>query len=405
VTSTLPPVTETRRTIDSDLSTVETPRVRTVFRRLLFWLGALVILAVIIFVIFAAAAPTQSTGELDATNTQPLGARALLQVLRQDGVTVDAPIDLADAIGDADPSSGPTTLVLYDPQSILDAAQLKRMVGLADHVVLIEPSTGILQVLAPHVLQAGFVASTAPADCDLPAARRAGTVTGLDKGYRISGTTDATGCFGSGGIHGLVVDQTAGRTVTVVGGPTTFTNGTITQKGNAALALGIFGQTAHTVWYLPSLSDYPSSQADGVIPNPPWVLLVEVLGAIVVIAAAIWRGRRFGPIVVERLPVVVRASETVEGRARLYQRASSRTHALDYLRIGALGRLAALCGLPKRASLDDVVGAVARTTGRPLPELRALLVDDIPDSDADLLRMSDDLRQLERDVARTTRPA
>jgi hypothetical protein len=109
--------------------------------------------------------------------------------------------------------------------------------------------------------------------------------------------------------------------------------------------------------------------------------------------------------VVERLPVLVRASETLEGRARLYQKASARLHALDALRIGTLDRLARLCGLPRRASVDDIIGAVARATGRSVDELRALLVDAEPRGDAELVRRSDQLADLEHEVAAATRPS
>ena len=43
---------------------------------------------------------------------------------------------------------------------------------------------------------------------------------------------------------------------------------------------------------------------------------------IAVVLLALWRGRRIGPVVAEPLPVVVRATETVEGRARLLRAAS-----------------------------------------------------------------------------------
>ena len=97
--------------------------------------------------------------------------------------------------------------------------------------------------------------------------------------------------------------------------------------------------------------------------TPPWVTPLILLVVLFGLAAAIWRGRRLGALVAERLPVVVRANETMEGRARLYERAGSREHALDSLRIGALARLAKLCGLPRRATLDDVIDAVAALTG------------------------------------------
>ncbi len=117
-----------------------------------------------------------------------------------------------------------------------------------------------------------------------------------------------------------------------------------------------------------------------------------------VIAAGIWRGRRFGPLVVENLPVTVRASETMEGRARLYQKSSARLRALDSLRIGTIARLARSCGLPRLATVEEVVAAVAPLTGRPVTEVRGLLIDRHPASDAELVVLSDELLELERNV-------
>ncbi|MCU1599097.1 MAG: hypothetical protein JWQ47_2836 [Glaciihabitans sp.] len=408
-----------RKYVGSEQSEVVTPRIRTTARRLAFWLGAIVIVAIIVLAILLLTAPTPSTARLSATNPKPVGAKALIEVLRTDGVHVDSPRTLDRAVADlgsgssgygANPTA--TTLVLYDPNSILSRTQLRELPNVTN-LVLIEPSFAELSELAPTISSAGFVSSGAKAGCDFGPAERAGTVAGLDKGYRIASGPDVTGaepihCFAgsssSSASYSLIRTNTGTSTVTVLGSTSVLENGSITRAGNAALALGLFGETKNLVWYLPSLSDYTVAQ-DGIIPVPPWVTLAITLAGLVVLAAAFWRGRRLGPVVIERLPVVVRSSETVEGRARLYQKASSRTHALDGLRIGTLTRLAVLCGLPKRASLDDVIGAVARETGRPAPELRALLVDDIPRTDADLVRASDDLLRLEREVAAATRPA
>lgn len=56
--------------------------------------------------------------------------------------------------------------------------------------------------------------------------------------------------------------------------------------------------------------------------------------------AALWRARRLGPLVPERLPVAIRASETVEGRARLYRKADARDRAALALRSATRIRLA-----------------------------------------------------------------
>jgi hypothetical protein len=236
----------------------------------------------------------------------------------------------------------------------------------------------------------------------VPAARAAGTVSGLARGYRVTAGGGAVGCFGSQGVYAMVQVEASSHTITVLGTTTTFTNGSIQQRGNAALALRLFGGSTHLVWYLPTLADSSVVQ-DGVIPNPPWVLWATVLAAVVLVAAGVWRGRRFGPVVVERMPVFVRASETLEGRSRLYQRSSARTHALDALRIGSIGRMATLCGLPSRATVVEVIGAIVRLTGRSEPDLRHLLLDAVPASDAELVRLSDDLGLLEADVRRAVR--
>jgi hypothetical protein len=399
---------ESRRTIDSSQSVVGTPRIRTTLRRGLFWGIAVVIIGVIVIVTLAVTGNSQSTARLSGTNTHPAGARAVLQVLREDGVTVTTPRSLSEALRDATALPADTTVVLYDQNSLLTASKLDKLRRNVANLVLIEPTFRILTELAPDVANAGSVASTATSDCDLAPVQRAGSVTGLSKGYRITSSAAGTGCLGHSGVYSLVRVPSQGGsrsgTVTVLGSSTLMSNASVANAGNAALALGLLGQNTNLVWYLPSISDVTVA-VDNVIPNPPWVGLLVTLATLVLLAAAFWRARRFGPVVVERLPVVVRSNETVEGRARLYQKASSRAHALDALRIGTLSRLAALSGLPKRASLDDVIGAVSDSTGRPLPELRALLVDALPATDGAMVRLSDDLLVLERDVATATRPA
>ena len=139
--------------------------------------------------------------------------------------------------------------------------------------------------------------------------------------------------------------------------------------------------------------------------TPSWVGSVSTLLIIVALVAAFWRGRRLGPLVVENLPVVVRASETMEGRARLYQKGAARLRALDSLRIGAVSRVATLCGLPRLSTVDDVIAAVARATARDPADIRSLLLTAEPRTDRDLVRLSDELLELEQLVARDILPS
>ena len=63
----------------------------------------------------------------------------------------------------------------------------------------------------------------------------------------------------------------------MLGATTPLTNQSIIDKGNAALALGLFGSTKRLVWYRPSFADESGMVADGDIPSPPWVALTFAL--------------------------------------------------------------------------------------------------------------------------------
>jgi hypothetical protein len=102
--------------------------------------------------------------------------------------------------------------------------------------------------------------------------------------------------------------------------------------------------------------------------------------------------------------VVVRASEAVEGRARLYQAAGARGAAAEALRGGVRDRVARRLGLPPTTGPAPVVATAAARTGRPAAELELLLYGAAPADDAGLVRLAADLRALE-DAVRAGGPA
>lgn len=387
---------------------VLTPSVGTVARRSLFWVGVVAFLIVIVLIVLGTAGSQTGGTYLDAENPAPQGTRALVEVLRQQGVevtTTSSLVETRDAITDRDD----TTVFIYDAAGYLTPAQLDIATGLGATAVLADPAFAELQAVAPGVAHAGAVDDgTLAADCDLTAVQKAGTVsTHGDSGYRVvDDSTDATACLGSGDdVYSLVsLNSSAGRLV-ILGATTALTNERIIEEGNAALALNLLGEHGHLVWYLPSYADLPQdAPSDLGSLTPGWVTPALVLLLLTFVFGAVWRGRRLGPLVVENLPVTVRASETMLGRARLYQRSSARLRALDALRIGSVQRLASLCGLPRTASVDDVVASVASATGDQVASIRRLLVDAVPRSDAELVVLSDELLELERGLARAVRP-
>jgi hypothetical protein len=118
------------------------------------------------------------------------------------------------------------------------------------------------------------------------------------------------------------------------------------------------------------------------------------------VLVAVWRARRLGPVVTEPLPVVVRAAEATEGRARLYRRARARDRAADALRGAAVSRLAPRFGLGTAPDPQALAESLARHTGRPPHLVADLLYGPVPDDDAGLVALADALDALEEEVRR-----
>jgi hypothetical protein len=384
---------------------VLTPTPRRAALRGAFWVAAALFAVLVAVVAFAVSGTNSAGAPLDASNPAPAGSKALAEVLRQQGVTVVETSTL-DATREAIDDPAATTIFVYDGDGYLSPEQLDDAVGLAGTVVIADAGLDDLMVIAPELSPAGYVNEQLDADCDVTAVRNAGTVSGEGSGYRVIDDTAApVTCLGSGdGVYSLLQVEREGSTVTILGATSALSNEFIPADGNAALALGLLGQQPTLIWYLPGLGDVPAAAPTIGDLSPAWVIPVLSLLVLTVIAAAVWRGRRFGPLVIENLPVTVRANETMMGRARLYGRSSSRLRALDALRLGAIQRLAVLCGLPRAATVDEVVTAVASLTGRQLGDIRTLLLDATPASDRDLIALSDALLALERDVTAASRP-
>ena len=394
-------------------TTVATPTLRALLRRSSFWILAFAGIVIVAIVGVLVSGGSNAAGRaLAGDNAAPAGSMALVEVLRQQGVTVtlaDSLVEVRDAVG-AD-----STVLLYDENSYLDGDQLAELAELAARTVVVAPDFLALQALAPTVGFGGVSeASALPADCSLPAAIRAEEL--LPGGDTLSipagGHPLVTGCFASStDTFSLVQVQlvplpgaATGGLVSLVPDARVFNNENVTGYGNAALALGLLGESDSLVWYLPTLADLPRTGPPSLAElTPGWVTPVAVLLIVAAAAAAFWRGRRFGPLVAENLPVTVKASETMEGRARLYARSNARLRALDALRVGAVQRLARAVGLGRLAHLDEVIATVALLTGSAPNEVRRVLVDAIAHSDAQLVELSDALLALEQATGRAVR--
>ncbi|WP_445443604.1 DUF4350 domain-containing protein [Clavibacter sp. km1a] len=411
----VPAPASVRADADADLATAETRTPGQALRRAGTWI-ALAALAVLVALASLAIGGAARQGEaLAPDNPAPGGTQALARVLAAQGVEITLATTLAEAraaVGDGDD----VTLVLGPTSDRLDDDRLAEVGRLATRTVLLAPDFRTLRAIAPDVAAGGTAESAdraLDAACALPAARAAGSVPDDAPVFRAIGddASAAATCFpdDTGDAFALLEVPAAlapGSTVIVLGADPILTNDRIAEQGSAALALGVLGERPRLVWYTPS----PDDAAGDAPPTlgeltPGWVTPAILLLGAAALAAAVWRGRRLGPLVVERLPVVVRADETAEGRARLYQRADARGHALDALRVGTVDRLAGTLALGRLASVDDVAAASAAALGEDPAGVRALLLDDQPRTDRDLVDLAGRLAALERRVARAVDPA
>jgi hypothetical protein len=385
---------------------VLTPRARTVARRGLFWAGVGVVCVLVVVATLLLTRGGASAGlSLDPASPAPAGSQAVAEVLRVQGVDVILPDGFDQALSESEQVG--TTLAVYDPSGYLSAERLTALTDAAGDVVLLAPGFRQLQAVAPEVNAAGTPDPDTPleSDCDLPAAERAGTISPgplLD----FSDDTEATGCFAAEtGGFGLVSVADRGDTLTLLGPAEILSNDNVILNGNAALALGLLGGTDRLVWFLPSVADVEATGPPTLQElTPPWLVPVTSLLAITVFVAMFWRGRRFGPLVAEDLPVTVPSGETMEGRSRLYQRTAARTRTVDALRIGAVGRLGTTLSLSRHATVPEVSDAVAAVLGRNPGEVRGILLDTLPSSERDVVALSDALRDLEAAVTAAVDP-
>jgi len=201
----------------------------------------------------------------------------------------------------------------------------------------------------------------------------------------------------------MIRGRSEDRDVTVLGQADVVRNGHLAEQGNAALSLRLLGARPTLVWYLPDpleLSDGASAPSLRSL-LPDWVGWVTAQVLIALLLAVFWRARRLGPLVTEPLPVVVRAAETQEGRARLYRQAGARGRAAATLRTATARRLAARLDVPPDADPSTVAVLAAQVVGQPPDQVAETLLGHAPHDDAALVALADRLDALERAVAGT----
>ncbi|MGN6607641.1 MAG: DUF4350 domain-containing protein [Jatrophihabitans sp.] len=351
------------------------PQRRPVWPRVRWWL---VVAVVVVVGAVGVGVVTGAAGRpLAPDSAAHDGGKALAVLLRAHGVSVRT-ADSVDAAGGA---------VLVPFADTLPRSALATLRRRAEVVVLVDPSPGLLPGWRP--LPAGGGRTD-------PGCGWAGAVAGPvdlpDGTARWSPPAGGLSC--NGGPYARSAG--AGAVLVVLGSRDLLRNDHLARAGAAALALNAItdaGRVRSVTW-LDALADTgaPTRSVWELVPagvERVAVWLLVVVGGLL----ALWRGRRFGPVVTEPLPVVVPAAELVVGHGRLYRRAGARDRAAAALRAGSLDRLVHALGLPPGAGADEVARAAADTTGLPAA---GLLAGAAPRTDAELIGLAARLAELER---------
>ncbi len=379
-------------------------------------LGGLTVLAILV----ALAAPSRSDVRFAPNNPDPEGGMAVAEVLGNLGVDVRFTQSISEAESLA--QDGATLLIANDPY--LAGYEYGTVLQRYQNIVLASPQWDLVDLVAlrseqPLTMAGSIGSGERAAECPLPSAMAAGSISSFGGGFELFTDYDYDAlesdpdyippdpyenlpdsvvlCFPDGwGYHLVQLPLGDDRQITLFDDSAAWSNARITTAGNAALALHLLGQSDSLVWLLPEDVPVYAGNNDPIL--PPAFTLAAFVALIVAVFLALWQGRRFGPVITENLPVVVKASETSLGRARLYRAVGARGRASAALRAGTAARLAARLGVSNSSQSEPLITAIAHASRRPESEIHELLFGRPPMNDLELTALAGRLTALESEI-------
>lgn len=399
-----------------------TPTFAERFRRVRPWLliAAGAVAVAVTSALIAGGVANSNSPYLGVDSARPNGAKAIFTVLGNQGIDTSTAASADEARSQLQDAEGETTLVVHDRDGIAVDELADRITELdADRILLIAPSRSLLEAFGGSIAiggvgEVGDEADTvsAGAACTSPLGELAPEIS--QRGARLYQLGDEAAAGGSACYpesERFAYVETAlpsGTKLAALGATDNLSNGEVLNAANAAMGLAVLGQTESLVWYVPGVAD--AEAAFGVQPSldsfvPPWLTPTILIALATLLGVMVWRGRRFGPLVEERLPVIVEASETMQGRGRLYAQQRARLRALDNLRVGTTTRLAKSLGLARASHVQEIITSSATILGANRAAVSWTLLDAVPRNEAELLDLSQALLTLERSVAAAANPS
>ncbi|WP_142111514.1 DUF4350 domain-containing protein [Rarobacter incanus] len=348
--------------------------------------------------IVAALTPRTSSTPFAPDNPSATGGRALAQVLRAQGVQIQYVTTNEEALS-ALAKGGAETTLLVAKDFGMSRSQAKELAGSsASSILAIDPGPELMEALLPGTSagDSGAYGDVLRAGCDDADAVAAQTYGPAARG--LSTTADGvTRCFGAGGTYSMIVGGDS--RVTLLDAAAPLTNEHLASNGNAALGLRLAGKHRSLVWMVPDMLKMQQGAADSsIVATRPWLISTPFAAFLAVLLAALWRGRRFGPLIAERLQVVVGPEEIARGRARMYRSSRDYEHCAALLRAATLSRISAQGLVPRGAHREQVVQELARASTIPAQWIDAMFYGSAPGSPNELQELANQLQQLENEV-------
>ncbi|MFC0674484.1 DUF4350 domain-containing protein [Brachybacterium hainanense] len=369
-------------------------------------LVALIAVAILAAVLVTVLRGTYRDGPLEPDAPTAQGSKAVVRVLEDLGTSAEPQRRTTEAAQTLE--AGGTVLVTTP--NLLNSAQIDLLAEAREtgggRLVLVQPDFVTVSALAPGVRPSGSSEErerlTSSPDCGEASFGARTVLAAPVEGVSESSTAytapeGASSCFALRG--GSLVVVTDG--VTVLGSASLLSNGEVGTLDNSAVALNALGDPQGLGWYLPSATDPMSTFAPTLLDYlPSWTGPVAVWLLAVTGAALLALSRRHGPVVLEPLPVQVRAQELTIGRARMLHQARAHDHAAAALRAATCARLAHRLGIHRETRLDPLLDALAPHTTLDAARLRHLLGPTPLAGDRELVALAHDLDLLEKEISR-----
>lgn len=179
-----------------------------------------------------------------------------------------------------------------------------------------------------------------------------------------------------------------------------FTNQQITSHHNAAAALSLLGNNPHLVWFYPDPTGALIDPAEWGVWSilPRWTYSVGLLLILTTLAFMFWRGRRFGPLAYEKLPVTVKSSETVVSHGHLVHQTKDTGWAIKSLQRQAQRKIRKALLLPDEMREETFVSTVAQRVGRSDQEIYNLLFAPFTGNENQMVKRAKELDALIEEV-------